>query len=79
MQNTMSKSDERKKLQNLNFDLETYPCDNIEGNSSLLLDYIYNSENRNEDIGQIEFAPQELAIYLYYEFLLEKLLNKYGK
>lgn len=79
MQNTMSKSDERKKLQNLSFDLETYPCDNIEGNSSLLLDYIYNSENRNEDIGQIEFAPQELAIYLYYEFLLEKLLNKYGK
>lgn len=79
MQNAMGKSDERKMLKNMSFDLATYPCDNFESNSSLLLDYIYNSENRNEDIGQIEFTPQELAIYLYYEFLLEKLLNKYGK
>ena len=74
----MTNSKTSKKLQSIDLDLTAYPYIDIKSNSSLLLDYIYNPEKRNRDLEQMEFTPMEFAIYLYYEFLLEKLMKKYG-
>lgn len=78
VQKIMTNSKTSKKLQSIDLDLTAYPYIDIKSNSSLLLDYIYNPEKRNRDLEQMEFTPMEFAIYLYYEFLLEKLMKKYG-
>lgn len=75
----MSGSKTRKKLQNISFDLTGCPFDNIQSSSSVLLDCIYHSDEYDENLGLMEFSPLELAVYLYYEFLLEKLLKEYGE
>ena len=78
VQKIMTNSKTSKKLQSIDLDLTAYPYIDIKSNSSLLLDYIYNPEKRNRDLEQMEFTPMKFAIYLYYEFLLEKLMKEYG-
>lgn len=75
----MSGNKTKKKMQSISLDTAELPCHNIQGHSSLLLDYMYHPLNRDVKLGQMEFTPTELAIYLYYEFLLEKLLREYGE
>lgn len=78
VQKIMTNSKTSKKLQCIDLDLTAYPYVDIKSNSSLLLGYIYDSEKSNRDLDQMEFSPMEFAIYLYYEFLLEKLMKEYG-
>lgn len=77
MQKIMTNSKTSKKLQCIDLDLTAYPYVDIKSNSSLLLGYIYDAEN-NRKLDQMEFTPMEFAIYLYHEFLLEKLMKEYG-
>lgn len=77
MQKIMTNSKTSKKLQSIDLDLAAYPYVDIKSNSSLLLGYIYDAEN-NRELDQMEFTPMEFAIYLYHEFLLEKLMKEYG-
>lgn len=77
MQKIMTNSKTSKKLQCIDLDLTAYPYVDIKSNSSLLLGYIYDAEN-NRELDQMEFTPMEFAIYLYHEFLLEKLMKEYG-
>lgn len=78
MQKIVTNSKTSKKLQCIDLDLTAYPYVNIKSNSSLLLGYIYDAEKNNRVLDQMEFTPMEFATYLYYEFLLEKLLKEYG-
>lgn len=78
MQKIMINSRTSKKLQRINLDLTAFPYIDVKSNSSLLLDYIYDAEKSNRELDQMEFTPMEFAIYLYYEFLLEKLMKEYG-
>ena len=75
----MSGNKTMKKLQSICLDTAELLCENIQGSSSLLLDYIYHPLKRDAKLGEMEFTPTELAVYLYYEFLLEKLLKEYGE
>lgn len=77
MQKIMTNSKTSKKLQCIDLDLTAYPYVDIKSNSSLLLGYIYDAEN-NRKLDQMEFTPMEFAIYLYHEFLLEKIMKEYG-
>lgn len=77
MQKIMTNSKKSKKFQCIDLDLTAYPYVDIKSNSSLLLGYIYGAEN-NRELDQMEFTPMEFAIYLYHEFLLEKLMKEYG-
>lgn len=78
MQKILINSKTNKKLQCIDLDLTAYPYVDIKSNSSLLLGYLYDAEKSNRDLDQMEFTPMEFAIYLYYEFLLEKLMKEYG-
>lgn len=78
MQKIVTNSKTSKKLQFIDLDLTAYPYVDIKSNSSLLLGYIYDAEKNKRNLDQMEFTPMEFAIYLYYEFLLEKLMKEYG-
>lgn len=75
----MSGCKARKKMQDINVDTDQFPCEKMESSSSVLLNYIYHSDEHDEELGLMVFSPTELAVYLYYEFLFEKLLMEYGK
>lgn len=78
MQKIVTNSKTSKKLQCIDLDLTAYPYVDIKSNSSLLLGYIYDAEKNKRNLDQMEFTPMEFAIYLYYEFLLEKIMKEYG-
>ena len=75
----LSTSVKQKTLDALNLDLSSYQVENIQSNSSVLLNYLFTDGDKDERIGKTKFSPMEFAVYLYYEFLLEKFLVEYGK
>lgn len=72
------KSAIQKKLCAINIDLSSYEVDDIQSDSSILLRYLLGKGDKDERIGEAKFSPTEFAVYLYYEFLLEKFLVEYG-
>jgi hypothetical protein len=64
------------KLKNIKvklMDSEWYTSYNAHSKSSLLLNYIGDTNVTNE-IGELQFSDLEFAIYMYYEFFLEELI-----
>lgn len=79
IKNIIGKSERQKVLSAFNLDLSSYEIENIQSNSSILLRYLFNGGVKGERIGLAKFTAAEFAVYLYYEFLLEKFLVEYGK
>lgn len=75
----IGKSERQKHLSAFDIDLSSYEIGNIQSNSSILLRYFFDRGNKDERIGLAKFTAVEFAVYLYYEFLLEKFLVEYGK
>lgn len=75
----MGKSTKKRKLCDLKLDLSSCKIDEVRSNSSKLLLYLFSGNDEEAGIGQVQFSAVELSVYLYYEFLLEKLLVDYGE
>lgn len=75
----MDKSKKKRKLCDLTLDLSSCEIGEVRSNSSKLLQYLFVDNDKDVRIGQVQFSAVELAVYLYYEFLMEKLLVDYGE
>lgn len=75
----MGKPTKKRKLCDLRLDLSSCEIDDVRSNSSKLLQYLFSDNDEEAGIGQVQFSAVELSVYLYYEFLLEKLLIDYGE